>query len=312
LLAFKETTMAETVHEIDPSADTVIVLKNPGAPFAVWSEDLKRRVSAASDDGWGGFFAQPSKKKVSIKEKKKRILKGKKQARLAALEQEEPPPASDPTEGPSTDFDSLGRQQSDVPFASSSHQFDFDEPATQSLPVVEEDNSIRYRVSSRHLALASGFFRTSLAKNGWIEGQADAGSGMYQLSAADWDPEAFLILLRVLHLRNRLVPRSLPLELLAKVAVLVDYYRCTEAVEIFSEMWVADAKETSPVPSTYGRDLVLWMCVAWVFKLPAEFQQATDVAFKQSKTPTIEDMCLPIPKLVLGKSFRAGESYSSR
>jgi hypothetical protein len=31
--------MAVTVFELDPSADTIIVLRNPGAPFAVWEPD---------------------------------------------------------------------------------------------------------------------------------------------------------------------------------------------------------------------------------------------------------------------------------
>jgi hypothetical protein len=179
---------------------------------------------------------------------------------------------------------------------------DFDEPnILVDDGIGEEEDSVHYYVSSRHLALASGFFKSTLAKDGWLEGHPSAEDGKYHLSAADWDPEAFLILLRIFHLRNRDVPRSITLEMLARLAVLVDYYRCSEAVEVFSEMWINTARSAYPTSATYGRDLVLWMCIAWVFKLREEFTQTTKAAILQSKTPTVQDMYLPIPGVVIGE-----------
>jgi hypothetical protein len=281
--------MAKAVHEIDPSADTILVLKNPGAPFAVWNDD------------WSP----------------KTIKKKRKKERQVIINWDEPPLASNPVEGSSIGRESLfGGGQPGISEASSSAHFDlkapqFEKPDNPPVLVEKEESSVHYRVSSRHLALGSEFFKISLRRNGWMEGQLDVADGMYHLAAADWDAEAFLILLQVLHLRNLLVPRSLTLGMLARIAVLVDYYRCSEAVVMFSEIWINTAKQTSPIPSTYGRDLILWMCIAWVFKLPAEFQQTTEIAFRQSKTRTIQDMCLPIPKLVLGRLSRARFSNPS-
>lgn len=166
----------------------------------------------------------------------------------------------------------------------------------------EDEDYIRYHVSSRHLALASGFFKSSLARNGWLESQPNPVDGKYHISASDWDPETFLILLDIFHLRNRAVPRKLSLEMLAKMPVLVDYYRCSEAVEIFSDMWINTVRESAPVPSEYSRDLMLWMCIAWVFKLPTEFEKTTKTAFMTCRSQAIENMSLPIPKPIFGSS----------
>ncbi|CAJ2508725.1 Uu.00g137510.m01.CDS01 [Anthostomella pinea] len=46
------------------------------------------------------------------------------------------------------------------------------------------------------------------------------------ICAEDWDANALSILMYVIHGRHRGVPRSASLELLTKIAVLVDYYKC--------------------------------------------------------------------------------------
>lgn len=52
----------------------------------------------------------------------------------------------------------------------------------------------------------------------------------------------FLILMMILHGRTRAVPRKISSKRLSEMAVLVDYYECYEAVEVFSDMWI-DALE---------------------------------------------------------------------
>lgn len=298
------------------------LLRNPGAPFAVWEEPVAASPIAqlseksAFDDGW-----PPSNRGLGKSQQKKARLAAQKMASVTwglDDEFEAASPVIGLTEDSTTNLDSLfGEKQSNEAEASSSTPPSVEtppsnEPSEPIMPEQEEQGDVHYYVSSRHLALASGFFKSSLAKDGWIEGQPSAADGKYHLSAMDWDPEAFLILLQIMHLRNRHVPRSLTLEMLAKMAVLVDYYRCREAIEVFSEMWINFARSTSPMPSTYGRNLVLWMCVAWVFKLPTEFEQTTKTAFSRSKIPTIQGMGLPIPKLVLGKLYLSAGAGPTR
>lgn len=44
-------------------------------------------------------------------------------------------------------------------------------------------------------------------------------NGKYQLKAYYWDEEAFMVILNIVHLRNKKVPRDVSFEMLAKVSV---------------------------------------------------------------------------------------------
>jgi hypothetical protein len=334
-------------HQIDPNGDTILVLKNPGAAFAVWDEHpveakIEKKVGSKSklapvpsEHGWPttyndalGDSLWPSQTLSKKKGKKGPSLDawGSRNAVPLSLKQlgtrasparkikPAPETVADALEGLSVAHESLFSDgTSSLAIAGSSSgtfqtipkdlaiQDGADSGAGAGEESPEEEEGIRFLVSSRHLALASGYFKSSLSREGWMEGTPSKVDGMYHLSASDWYVDAFLIFLNILHLQNRQVPRSVTLEMLAKMAVLIDYYRCAETVEIFTDMWINEVKTTSPVPPIYGRELVLWMCVAWVFKQPIEFKTATEIAIKQCNAPTIRDMELPISKPVLGR-----------
>ncbi|KAI4629129.1 uncharacterized protein J4E87_003390 [Alternaria ethzedia] len=134
-----------------------------------------------------------------------------------------------------------------------------------------------YQVSSQHLITASPKFKSEIMS--WSENHK-TDDGFYHMDTADWDPEAFAILLNMLHLRFRQVPKMLSLELLAKVAKLVDYYQCWEAFDLIADVWVRHARAYHPIPGTYSRELMLWILVAWVFKEPLLFNNATKIAIQ--------------------------------
>ena len=157
---------------------------------------------------------------------------------------------------------------------------------------------VEYQVSSKHLEKASSTFKVQLTGS-WSESRKFEDD-LYHLTAKDWDPEVFQILLDILHLRNRQVPSSVTLETLAKFAVLVDYYGCWEAVEVWTNIWIKDVEKKEPVPTVYSRELVLWMSIAWVFELYEIFNKTTLIALRQSQTPMIQDMGLPISAVVVG------------
>jgi hypothetical protein len=164
----------------------------------------------------------------------------------------------------------------------------------------EGEEVIYFRVSSRHLMLASPWFKRLLKKEGWSESVRSEADGLLRINAADWDEDAFLILLNMFHLRHRQVPRTVTLETLAKIAVIVDYYECGEAIELFTDMWINALKTSTVVPSTYSRDLVLWIWVSWVFDMRDYFERATSVAIKQSEEAS-RTLDLPIPIRVTGE-----------
>jgi hypothetical protein len=104
---------------------------------------------------------------------------------------DEPPLASDPGGGSSIGRESLfgsgqpGIPEARLPAHSNTKALQLEKPDELLVLVEEEESGVHYRVSSRHLALASKFFEISLTKNGWMEGQLNAADGMYHLAAAD-------------------------------------------------------------------------------------------------------------------------------
>jgi len=155
-----------------------------------------------------------------------------------------------------------------------------------------------YKVSFQHLISASPKFKSELTS--WSESRKK-DDGFYHVDTEGWDPEALVIFLNILHLRYRQVPKSLSLELLAKVAQLVDYYRCWEAFDLIADVWITQVRKTHPVPMNYCRELMLWMLISWVFKMDTEFSSATLRALRQSDEESIRDMELGIPPAMIGE-----------
>lgn len=111
------------------------------------------------------------------------------------------------------------------------------------------------------------------------------------------DSTALAVVMDIIHGRTRRVPRSLELDMLAKVAVVVDDLQCHEAVEIFSDMWIGELDDL--VPSRYTRDLVLWIFIASVFQRQKLLDSAIRTAILQS-TDEFRTLNLPIPTRIVG------------
>ncbi len=158
--------------------------------------------------------------------------------------------------------------------------------------------SVRLQVSSAHLRLVSPYFKKAL--DGPFKESHSTTDGLRHIDADDWDTEAFLIVMRIIHGQNRLVSRSLDLEMLAKVAAIVDYYQCHEMLEPFAEIWHLQRKEAL-IPGTVSRDLILLLFVSWVLRWSEEFKAVTRIPQTQSKGP-LSTMGLPIPERIICKT----------
>ncbi|KAI8710574.1 hypothetical protein NCS52_01557700 [Fusarium sp. LHS14.1] len=159
-----------------------------------------------------------------------------------------------------------------------------------------EHGQVSYQmlVSSSHLAQASPVFRKML-KGSFAEAVANS-QGLYCITAIGWDPEALVLVLDIMHGHNRSVPQKITLEMMAKVATIVDYYDCLEIVEIFAGIWVDALAESQP--STYGKDTILWLLVSWVFQRQDIFEKMTGLALRYSeRLITVEGV--PIPHAIL-------------
>jgi hypothetical protein len=267
--------METQLHEIDPEGDIIISLGRSNSAFATWHEEQDHPPS---------ILSQPL---PDIVDEPEAELEDELEDEFES-DSEEPEPANldlpaenDPISerGPTSDqTDPVGKEPSDDDWASTAN--------------------VKIRVSSRHLILASPQAKRMLDA-AWIEHNTLKSQGLLVMEERDWDEEALLVLMNILHGKTRSVPKIISLEMFAKVAVLVDYYECYEAVEIYSDMWMAHLR--NKLPQIYCRDLVLWICISWVFRQPEEFGQVTTFALKYSKGP-IQTMELPIPERIVRKS----------
>ncbi|KAJ3532291.1 hypothetical protein NM208_g8507 [Fusarium decemcellulare] len=149
---------------------------------------------------------------------------------------------------------------------------------------------IRMVVSGKHMALASPYFQKMFA-GPYVEGKAD-DRGLRQVRASDWDPEAFTLLLDIIHGYHRDVPKAVSLELLAKLAIIVDYYQCHESIDVYVDIWLGHLKKNPP--TAYGQDCMLWILISQVLSRADMFESMTGLALEYS-TKLIEAKDLPLP-----------------
>ncbi|KXH37002.1 hypothetical protein CSIM01_00066 [Colletotrichum simmondsii] len=305
----------ESATKHGPTVDTLGLFCNtPKFQFHVndpwrWNKVLQDEPESTLpdvNDDWGTLRSRKAAKKKKNKVKKSLLFE----------DLPEAPPNGD-HEVPSVDFISAGPSESSVNHASAFLEAEeatevteaYEEPhpevsresepeadlATE--PEAPNEPIARYLVSSRHLALASRYFSAKLSGS-WKEAAVKHIDGCYHMDATDWDSEALLILMKVIHGKTRSVPRQMDLEMLAKLAVLVDYYDCHEVIEIYCPAWIGHLRNKLPVD--YGRDMVLWLLISHVFQQDDIFQQMTQVAVLKSAGP-VRTMELPIPSSLVGK-----------
>ncbi|KAH7273193.1 hypothetical protein MRS44_003691 [Fusarium solani] len=154
---------------------------------------------------------------------------------------------------------------------------------------------IRFRVSSAHLILASPVFKAML--DGPFSETVRNERGLYEIKAFEWNAEALLILLDIIHGHHRSAPKAVDLNMLEQIALLVDYYQCHEIVEVFADKWVAAHRDA--IPQEYSKSCLSWMFVAWVFSANDLFNSMVSVSVKHSRSPVQTN--LPIPNTILEK-----------
>lgn len=81
---------------------------------------------------------------------------------------------------------------------------------------------------------------------------------IWELRAMVWDAVASLIVQYVIHCHNALIPNSLSLELLTKIAAIVDYYDCHDVAKPFVDRSIKDLW-------SYGKECMLQMSIPWIF-----------------------------------------------
>jgi hypothetical protein len=306
--------MDRVTHVIDPDGEVIIVLQNPNAPFAELSETLTSDnitylLLGPNDEIQNPAFEALRGEPTKTLKRRKKGRKGSTSASRAeptpewpAAEQPVAEPAGELIEEPSEPAaESIDEPSEPAEEAIEEPSEPAAEPAEDQATEQPEEHCYRIQVSAKHLILASSVFKKILT-GGWKESITYLQKGSVEITADSWDLDALLIMLRIIHCQSYLIPRKLTLEMLAKVAVLGDYYDCREAVVFFADTWI-NALD-NPIPTTYSRDLILWLWVAWYFHLPANFKEATSTAMSLSNG-WIDNLGLPIPDDVISMAHKS-------
>ncbi|KAF4256283.1 hypothetical protein KXV25_003434 [Aspergillus fumigatus] len=254
--------MDRVTHIIDPDGEVVIILRNANTPFAELDEDMVASIAS-----------QPAE--VSTPEP----------AEENGLAPAEQPPEQQAEQQPEEEPEEQLQQP--------------EQPAEDPIEIggeTEDETCFRIQVSAKHLMLASPYFKKLLTGR-WRESVAYQHMGSIELPEEGWDINAFLILLRAIHSQHYRIPRTLTVEMLAKGTVLADYYKCEEAISVWTTIWINALEEE--IPSTYSRALFLWLWISWYFKLPKQFKQATSTAMSRSDNWIKNGPGLPIPAKVI-------------
>lgn len=160
-----------------------------------------------------------------------------------------------------------------------------------------EPQELRARVSSTTLRLASYVFQKELDPSGlWIKPQTKSDRLRHK-HIVGFDPRALEHVLNVLHFRNSRVPKSLPVEDLAKIAVIVDYLGCHDAFAFAAQSWLYEARSAK---HKFSRTLMLWLFVSSVFGCQYVFLETARVAIKYAPGP-FQTIGLPFEEYVVSR-----------
>jgi hypothetical protein len=141
-------------------------------------------------------------------------------------------------------------------------------------------------------------FKAALT-GGWMEG--GAGEETKEIDASDWNTEAFRTVMNVVHGRSQLVPRSVSLDQVYKIALIVDYYELHDAMNFVGKSWVDSLR--SKVPTDFAsRIATKWLAISWVFRDAIIFQSISRVIMLQSPHTIGQHSGIPIPSSVVGMS----------
>ncbi|KAG6269619.1 hypothetical protein E4U49_006325 [Claviceps purpurea] len=264
-------------YDLDPQGDTILVLRRPNTNQPLW--EPKDEVSKL-------------KQKNRTRRRKLFGLDFMSDTEDESSHDEQAPEPFSPSIDPNVPI------ERDMKSGSAEKDLDTD---SQESPQENSDcHEVEFRLSSRHLALASpvfkamlsGFWKESAPSSDQDNGSAKPWSPLqsgsncqarYELTATEWVVEDFLLLMNIVHGHSGQVPYSVDLETLARMSVLVDYYQCQEVTQFVVGLWIDKLSGRLPsLPAQYGRECVAWIFVSWVFSRRNIFEKMTLLAIASS------------------------------
>ncbi|KAH7150985.1 hypothetical protein DER46DRAFT_650196 [Fusarium sp. MPI-SDFR-AT-0072] len=154
---------------------------------------------------------------------------------------------------------------------------------------------LRYRVSSAHLKLVSPVFK-AMPSGPFVESFPNQ-DGRFEIRTSECNAEALLILLDIIHGRHRTVQKTMDLDLLREMAILVDYYKCDEIMEMFAENLIASAIKEDEIEGSDFETNTSRLDICWVFSQDNVFNSVVRTILKSTEGPIQTD--LPLPATIL-------------
>ncbi|KAF4335870.1 hypothetical protein FBEOM_10295 [Fusarium beomiforme] len=167
-----------------------------------------------------------------------------------------------------------------------------------------EPNELEFRVSAKHLCLASPVFRSMI--NGSFKESQPNDEGLLEVRTSEWNAQALLIVLDIIHGHHRSVPRRLSRDIIAQIGLIVDYYDCLEVVQIFGDSWFMNVQNwllyffnmwRDNTDSVFKDDETLLLFIAWSYRSTSAFESLTSSAI--FNTECLIETHLPIPTQIL-------------
>ncbi|KAI0434271.1 hypothetical protein F5Y09DRAFT_266096 [Xylaria sp. FL1042] len=193
-------------------------------------------------------------------------------------------PSTIPTESKSSqmlDSEPMELESSPVKAAPEPESSSSKEAAATTQQVTPVPEKWTFKVSSKHLTLASGYFKTML-DGPWHEANKVQEDGLRHFVVEDFNLEAFSIVLSIIHGKNSRVPLTVKLELLLEISRVVNHLRCSEAMSSYTVTWTRHLEPSIPVKCTIK--LLHWISIAAIFQEHAIFHRCTRTAIIQSRS----------------------------
>lgn len=167
--------------------------------------------------------------------------------------------------------------------------------------VGEEDGAEEFkaRCSSEILQLVSPMLRKTIG-GCWKESEPDE-EGIRHVTLVGFDSLALEYVLNILHHQTNLIPQYLDVEMLAKMAVIVEYLGCDQAFKFAGTAW--QAKYPGLPEAGIDRSVVLWLFVSRVFAMSAIFD-AVATRLIEDGLGQLNELGLPFAESAVSKCSR--------
>lgn len=161
-------------------------------------------------------------------------------------------------------------------------------------------------VSTDALVLASPVWKKFLFPPWAKEEDASIQPEEKQIDCSEDDGEALLVLLNIVHLNFKAVPKTVGYDLQFRIAILVDQYDCVKVVQPWLDIWM---EEELGSPLRTQRSTSHWLFIAWVYGRKETFQIAAKGMVKVCTTTASgqllrsgKEITFPMPPKIIGKS----------